>query len=266
LGNAAVRLLERFLACITDTIIVISEQQADDICDRFRVAPRRKVRVIPLGVSLEPLLDLPTPKDQSLTVGWLGRFVPIKGVPLLAEIVERTLAKVPSVRFVIAGDGPERSQIEALTLRFGRARVEWLGWRENVSEVIGRCDLLIQTSLNEGTPVSLIQGMAARRPFVATPVGGVIDLAVGHDRPGDGAVWYDNSVLVPPDAETFVKVLSRFADDKRILARMGVAAQDMVLARHSQERMLARIADTYSELLAAKHGAHGNVRASERRL
>lgn len=258
LGNLAVRLLERLLAWITDTIVVVSEQQAEDICCRFGVAPRRKVRVIPLGVSLGPLLELPAPEDHTLSVGWLGRLVPIKGVPLLAQVIEETLARVSSVRFIIAGDGPERSEIEALMVRFGRARVEWLGWRENVTGVIARCDLLIQTSLNEGTPMSLIQGMAARRPFVSTPVGGVVDLMVGQGRLYGGAVWHDNGVLVPPDAEVFVNVLSRVASDKRILAKMGIAAQNMVLARHSEEDMLARIADTYSVLLTAKGTNYGH--------
>jgi glycosyltransferase involved in cell wall biosynthesis len=157
-----------------------------------------------------------------------------------------------SVRFIIAGDGPERSQIEALVVRFGRARVECLGWCENIAGVIGRCHLLMQTSLNEGTPVSLIQGMAARRPFVATPVGGVIDLTVGQGRRFGNAVWHDNCVLVPHNPEAFVNVLSRIAGDKSILTRMGSSAQEMALRNHSDEEMLARIADTYSTVLAAK--------------
>jgi len=257
LGNAGVRCFERLMAHMTDAIIVLSEQQAEDICDRFSVAPRRKVRIIPLGLSLAPLTKLPVPSDQTLSVGWLGRFVPIKGVPLLAEVIEQTLARVKSVRFIIAGDGPERSQIEALVRRFGPARVEWVGWCDNVAEVIARCDLLIETSLNEGTPVSLIQGMAARRPFVATPVGGVVNLAVGQGHSCGDAIWHDNCVLVPHDPEAFVTVLSRVAADKGILTRMGAAGQDMVLRSHSDEDMLARIADTYSLVLADKHDRSG---------
>jgi glycosyltransferase involved in cell wall biosynthesis len=251
-GNAAVRLFEQLMAHLTDAIIVLSEQQSDDICHRFRVSPRRKVRVIPLGLQLDPFLELPLPVDDTLSVGWLGRFVPIKGVPLLAEVIEQTLGRVTSIRFIIAGDGPERSQIEALVARFGRSRVDWVGWRENIAEVIAHCDLLIETSLNEGTPVSLIQGMAARRPFVATPVGGVVNLAGGQGYPCCDSIWHDNCVLVPPDPEAFVKVLSRVAADKSILIRMGAAGQKRALRSHSDEDMLARIADTYSLVLAAK--------------
>jgi glycosyltransferase involved in cell wall biosynthesis len=126
--------------------------------------------------------------------------------------------------------------------------------------VIARCDLLIETSLNEGTPVSLIQGMAARRPFVATPVGGVINLAVGQGQRCGNAVWHDNCVLVPPDPEVFVNVLSSIAADRRILTRMGAAGQDMVLRCHLSEAMLARIADTYSQVLAAKEPTAPGVR------
>jgi glycosyltransferase involved in cell wall biosynthesis len=253
LGNAAVRVFERFMTHITDAIIVLSEQQADEICDRFKVAPRCKVRVVPLGLKLTPLANLALPGGHMLSVGWLGRFVPIKGVPLLAEVIERTLGRTTSVRFIVAGDGPDHSQIESLVVRFGCARVEWLGWCENIAEVIGQCDLLIQTSLNEGTPVSLIQGMAARRPFIATPVGGVVDLAVGHGRRCGRATWHDNCVLTPAEPEAFVEALVEFAADKTILSRMGAAAQSMVLRNHSDEDMLARIAKTYSVVLAAKY-------------
>ena len=260
LGSVAVRLCEKLMAHTTDAIIVLSQQQADDICDHFKVAPRRNVRVIPLGLKLAPLVKLPVPTDHMLSVGWLGRFVPIKGVPLLADIIEQALSRMTSIRFIIAGDGPERLQIEAVVARFGRTRVEWLGWCEDVSEVIARCDLLIETSLNEGTPVSLIQGMAARRPFVATPVGGVINLAVGQGQRCGNAVWHDNCVLVPPDPEVFVNVLSSIAADRRILTRMGAAGQDMVLRCHLSEAMLARIADTYSQVLAAKEPTAPGVR------
>jgi glycosyltransferase involved in cell wall biosynthesis len=260
LGSVAVRLCEKLMAHTTDAIIVLSQQQADDICDHFKVAPRRNVRVIPLGLKLAPLVKLPVPTDHMLSVGWLGRFVPIKGVPLLADIIEQALSRMTSIRFIIAGDGPERPQIEAVVARFGRTRVEWLGWCEDVSEVIARCDLLIETSLNEGTPVSLIQGMAARRPFVATPVGGVINLAVGQGQRCGNAVWHDNCVLVPPDPEVFVNVLSSIAADRRILTRMGAAGQDMVLRCHLSEAMLARIADTYSQVLAAKEPTAPGVR------
>ena len=75
---------------------------------------------------------------------------------------------------VIAGDGPEAPLVKALADEVGPDRFAWLGWREDVTPVLNLCDLLIQTSRNEGTPVSLIQGMAAGRPFISTPAGGVV--------------------------------------------------------------------------------------------
>lgn len=250
--SLAIRWIERLLACGTDEIVVLSEQQASDICERFRVAPRRKVRVIPLGLCPDPFVQLRPLSGKELTVGWLGRFVPVKDVRLLAEVVQRTISRVGSVRFVIGGDGPERSSIEALVDRFGPGRVEWLGWCENVADAIGRCDLLIQTSRNEGTPVSLMQGMAAGRPFVATAVGGVVDLATGPCRRSGNAAWYDNCILVPRAPEVFAETLARLAADRSTLKRMGAAGQDFVLRVHSEEQMLARVAGMYSRVLAAR--------------
>jgi len=114
-----------------------------------------------------------------LKVAWLGRLVPVKNVPLLVEIMEMTLKRTPDIQFLIAGDGPERDAVEAAAQRFP-AQVTWLGWQKDVAPLIAQCDVLMQTSHNEGTPVALIQGMAAGRPFVATPVGGVVDMAQGE--------------------------------------------------------------------------------------
>src|SRR6266508_1648126 len=77
------------------------------------------------------------------------------------------------------GDAPPE---KALADELGPDRFEWLGWREDVTSVLAACDVLVQTSLNEGTPVALIQGMAAGRPFVSPPAGGIVDMVSGSLR------------------------------------------------------------------------------------
>jgi glycosyltransferase involved in cell wall biosynthesis len=136
------------------------------------LAAQAVAATLPNSVPAYSALGPAAPNRAGITAGWMGRFVPIKNIPLLLAIVRETLRRTDRVRFVIAGDGPEAALVKALADELGPDRFAWLGWREDVTTVLNQCDLLIQTSRNEGTPVSLIQGMAAGRPFISTPAGG----------------------------------------------------------------------------------------------
>ncbi len=164
-ANCVARGIERMLARVTDCICVIAEQQADEVSGELRIAPRDKFRIVPLGLDLSPFLELPEPRFDSapFTVAWLGRFVPVKGVPLLAAVIDETLRRTDRIRFLIAGDGEQREVVRDIASRYGAGRVEWLGWQRDVAPVIARAHLLLQTSPNEGTPVARIPGMAAAR-------------------------------------------------------------------------------------------------------
>src|ERR1017187_5628097 len=143
---------------------------------KFHVAPAHKFHVVPLGLELDDYFALRPPAGGGpLTVGWFGRMVPVKNIALLAATIEIALERSQDIRFVIAGDGPDRSALHGLLDRYG-GRVEWLGWQREILPAMARCDVVLQTSRNEGTPVALIQGMAAARPFVSTAVGGVVDM------------------------------------------------------------------------------------------
>jgi len=171
--NWMIRQFERLLAGFTDGICVLAPQQAAEL-ESYHIASSDKVHVIPLGMDLTRLSEIAsllnlaraTRNGGRITVGWMGRFVPIKNIPLLLSVVQETLRRTDRVRFVIAGDGPESPQVAALARELGPERFEWLGWREDVETVLAECDVMMQTSRNEGTPVSLIQGMAAGRPCV----------------------------------------------------------------------------------------------------
>jgi glycosyltransferase involved in cell wall biosynthesis len=259
-ANLAIRMVERALACVTDGICVLAPQQASEIAGRG-VAPRRKIHVIPLGMDLTrfsetaSLLNLAraTLRQGRITVGWMGRFVAIKDIPLLLAVVKATLRSTDKVRFVIAGDGPEAPAVKAVAEEFGPQRCEWLGWREDVDAVLAGCDVLLQTSRNEGTPVALIQGMAAGRPFVSTPAGGVVDMVAGPlRREQDGCRWFDNAILVEPRAAAFAAALRALAEDPDQIAAMGRRAAEFARATYSLPTLLRSLDELYSGLLVRK--------------
>jgi glycosyltransferase involved in cell wall biosynthesis len=252
----AIRLIERFLAAFSDVICVLAPQQKKDLVDRFHIASGSKFRVMPLGLDLAPfqrLAPVPERPDGFLTVGWLGRFVQVKNLALLIDVMEKTFDRNRRIRFVVAGDGTERRLIEQAAARWGPERLEWCGWTTDVTDVIRRCDILIQTSRNEGTPVALIQGMAAGRPFVSTPAGGVVDMVDGSCLDESfGAQWFSNAVLVKPDAVTFASVLDRFQSEPALTSSMGQAAAAFASTRYGIEELASNYAEFYGELLATR--------------
>jgi glycosyltransferase involved in cell wall biosynthesis len=247
--------IERLLGLMTDRICVVSNQQLEEISGTFRVAPRTKFQTVPLGLDLgaELAQQLPEVKDGVLNVGWLGRLVEIKGIPLLTAVIDEAARRALPLRFHLAGDGPEAPHLRDVLTRYGPERVTWSGWRRDVSSFLANCDVLIQTSRNEGTPVALIQGMAAGRPFVSTPVGGVVDLVCGtasHDEAG--CQWYGNGVLAGPDPAAFVHALERFRSQPSTVVSMGSAARRFAAERFQASRLIDDMDRLYRELLEEK--------------
>jgi glycosyltransferase involved in cell wall biosynthesis len=248
------RRIEQLLARFTDALCVVSPQQARELSAKFHVAPAHKFHVVPLGLELDDYFALRPPAGTGpLTVGWFGRMVPVKNIALLAATIENALERSQHIRFVIAGDGPDRSALNRLLDRFG-GRVEWLGWQREILPAMARCDVLLQTSRNEGTPVALIQGMAAARPFVSTAVGGVVDMVTGGaQRATGGARWYANGVLTEADATTLADALEALAKDRTLVSRMGLAGRDLASRQYRKETLVENVDALYRELLRKKN-------------
>lgn len=244
------RRIERLLARFTDVLCVVSPQQAAELRDKFHIAPAHKFRVVPLGLDLNDYLVLRPPAGTGpMTVGWFGRMVPVKNIELLAATIETVLERRRDIRFVIAGDGPDRTALTHLLDRY-RGRVEWLGWQKEILPAMSRCDVLLQTSRNEGTPVALIQGMAAARPFVSTAVGGVVDMVSGRAmRATGGARWYANGVLTEASARTLAETLEALAEDRTLALRMGLAGRAFAARQYRKETLVGNVDALYRELL-----------------
>jgi glycosyltransferase involved in cell wall biosynthesis len=248
------RRIEQLLARFTDALCVVSPQQATELSAKFHVAPAHKFHVVPLGLELDDYFALRPPTGSGpLTVGWFGRMVPVKNIALLAATIENALERSQNIRFVIAGDGPDRSGLKDVLERYG-GRVEWLGWQREILPAMARCDVVLQTSRNEGTPVALIQGMAAARPFVSTAVGGVVDMVSGSaERSSDGACWYANGVLVESDATALAGALETLAENRTLVSRMGLAGRAVASRQYRKETLVANVDALYRELLRKKN-------------
>jgi glycosyltransferase involved in cell wall biosynthesis len=259
--NGIVRFAERSLAKITDRIVTISPAQWQDIVNRFRIAPQSRTVVIPLGLDLQPLLSrpmaIPTVRrdlglgEDDLLIGYVGRFVPIKDLSTLIKAFAIVRREVPHASLLMAGDGPSRTELEELARRMSLGTcVRFLGWWDDLPPLYAAIDICALSSLNEGTPVAIIEAMAAGKAVVATNVGGVADV-IEDGRTG---------LLVPPrDAEALARALVRLATDADLRHRMGREAKDGVPARFSDERLAVDVDALYSSALREKRGVRATT-------
>jgi glycosyltransferase involved in cell wall biosynthesis len=249
----AFRRLESSLARVSDALVAVSPEVRDDLIG-LGVAPPEKVVVIRLGLDLaartavapgaadELRREAGVPADAFL-VGWLGRLTEIKRPADLLEAFARV--HVPQgAHLLVAGDGPLRADMEALAASLGIGdRVHFVGFRSDVGAVYAACDAVALTSANEGTPVSVIEALAAGRPVVSTDVGGVSDI-VREGRSG---------FLVPAgDVDAISDRLMRLAADPDLRHAFGEAGRSDVVPRYSVPRLVSDVDSLYRRLLDEK--------------
>jgi glycosyltransferase involved in cell wall biosynthesis len=240
--------MERYLARRTDALVAVSDEIRDELLELGIGAPEQW-RVIPLGFDLSGFVDhsqeQPTPLrgelrlgDDSVLLGIVGRLVPIKD----HATALRALARLPDhVHLAIVGDGEERAKVQGLVneLRLGD-RAHFLGWRMNMPEVMSSFDTVILSSRNEGSPVALIEALAAGVPVVATDVGGVRSVV------SEGISGH----LVPAgDDAAMAEAISGLLADPNRRRVMGAAGREYVLQRFDQARLVSDIRSLYEELL-----------------
>jgi glycosyltransferase involved in cell wall biosynthesis len=253
--TALFRALEARLAALTDALVAVSEAVKHDLVG-LGVAAAERIRVVPVGLDLDHLTgDLPRGRlrreagleEKAALVGMVGRLVPIKDVPTFLRAARRVHERRPDTRFALVGDGEERARLEGECRRLGLdGVVRFLGWRSDLAAVYGDLDVVVNASRNEGTPLALIEALAAARPVVATRVGGTPDVLGGGER----------GILVPAgdDAALAAAILETLegGEAARLRARAG---REHVLRHHSAARLVGDIDALYRELLAAKRTA-----------
>jgi glycosyltransferase involved in cell wall biosynthesis len=213
-------LLERLTGRMSDAVITLTDGLAREIADEFRVVPRSRITVIGLGLDLEHFTRTPRragafraahgiPADAPL-VGIVGRLVPVKNHLLFLEAAALLRQSRADCHFVIVGDGEMRPAIEARIAELGLGGCTRItGWTRDLAPVYSDLDVMALTSVNEGTPVTIIEALAAGCPVASTAVGGVPDLleggALGALAPAGDAAGVAEAIAQalthPPDVE-----------------------------------------------------------------
>jgi glycosyltransferase involved in cell wall biosynthesis len=245
--------IERRLARSTDRLVVLTHDQAREMAESLGVAPSDRFAVVPLGLDLKPFADVDRTAARARlraelgigedvpVVGIVGRMVPVKNHSLLFDAMALLRDRMdPAPHLIVVGSGEREHALRSYVADKGLEDVvHWLGWRKDLPQVFPAFDVTALTSLDEGTPVSLIESLASGTPVVSVAVGGVPEILEGG---GLGRLVENASDHEVADAIESVLVSPPSPEDAE-------RAQRLVLERFSVERLAADIERLYADAL-----------------
>tara|TARA_A100001037_G_scaffold136417_1_gene123545 strand:+ start:16294 stop:17475 length:1182 start_codon:yes stop_codon:yes gene_type:complete len=248
------RLMEKFLALITDSLIVVSDKIKTELIN-YKISKPAKFNIIKLGFNLNPFLNnhhlknklkenLELPYDSNL-IGIVGRMVPIKNHKLFIEAASQIIAKKENTYFLIVGDGPLRKSIENLTYKLNiNKNTFFTGWRNDLPLIYASLDILVCSSDNEGTSVSVIEAMASGCPVVTTSVGGHPDII---DEGNNGYL------IEPQNTDTLANKILEILNNPNKSLRLGENARTDAKNNFSYDRLINDVQKHYKKLLIGEN-------------
>nr|MDQ3101151.1 glycosyltransferase [Bacteroidota bacterium] len=258
--------IERYLAKRSSRIVAISEKQRTELVDEHHICGNEKIQVIPLGFDLTRFQQDQQGKralfrqvygvaDDEIAIGIVGRLVPVKNHALFLNViaeVQRTTKR--KIRAFIVGDGEEREHLQQQVDLLGISRISapyfnghgfghgvkgepivppatitFTSWIKDVDIVNAGLDIVMLTSLNEGTPVSLIEAQAASRPVISTRVGGIENVVI----PGRTALLSESG-----DVSGLRDSLISLIENDTLRQNMGDQGWDHVKERYHYTRLV----------------------------
>lgn len=241
---------ERFLAPMSDRLVTVGDRVRDDLLAAGIGRPEQYT-VIPPGVRLGPVPTREAARDalglppDAPVVAYVGRLTRVKRPDRFLAVAGEVLRSLPDCRFVVCGGGELRKDVEQ-DIGPMRDSVRLLGWRRDVETVYAAADVVLLTSENEGTPLSLIEAGMAATPVVSTRVGSVDEVVRdGH-----------TGLLATTDAGELAAHTVRLLSDRALAHRMGESARRWTTASFGVERLVADTEALYRSLRGASRYRH----------
>jgi len=238
--------LNRMLTGITDGFIAVAQQHAEYQVEQERF-PKEKVFLIPNGIDTDRFQFHPEKREEwrsklmissgDPVVGIVAALRPEKNHRLFLEAAAGVLKKLPKARFVVAGDGTERAELEAFASQLGIAQsVDFIGSTDDVVGVLSMLDLFALTSHNEASPVSIMEAFSCGRPVVAPDVGSI----------NETVLHCENGFLVPAgDLQQTTDRWIEILENPLRSSHWGKLGRRRVIENSS----LARMTDGYMDLV-----------------
>ncbi len=254
--------LERFLAKKTTKIIAISNAQKNELSKIYKIAKPEKIQIINLGFNLERFSTNTEVKrdtfrnefnlkDDEIAIGIIGRLTAIKNQILFLDVIKFLKNNSSKeIKAFIIGDGEDRSILESYAMKIGLEYTTernkehlkelcFTSWRKDIDVINCGLDIICLTSLNEGTPVSLIEAMAAGKPIVSTNVGGVEDIVEDSN----------NGFLVNNNVADFSDKVLKLVESKTLRDKMSSMSKKKATEKFSYLRLVDDIENLYKTLI-----------------
>ena len=240
-----VAIAEKSLAFITQQLLAVGDKVRQDLLEA-RIGSKGKFGLMPPGLAIG---NLPSKTDvfnffglnnERLRCAYIGRVTQIKRPDRFLDVVSEIKKRHIDLDSFIAGDG---ELLEACRERIiaENLPVKVLGWQSNIEKVLSAADIVVLTSDNEGTPLSLIQAGMAGLPVVSTNVGSVPEVVL------DKATGLITSL----DVQEIADALEKLVSDKALRAQLGIAAQEFTLANFGVQRLVRDHELLYKKLLSS---------------
>jgi glycosyltransferase involved in cell wall biosynthesis len=197
------------------------------------------------------------PDREEMVVGLVGRLSYEKGVDIFIRAAALVLADHPSARFVVVGDGPDKSELDSLIdeLKLGSS-VLLSGRCDDMASAYRTFDVMVSASRQEGLPIAILEGMASGLPVVATAVGDVPSLI----RNGETGL-----LLPPEEPSALAGAITNLLNDHELRRRLGLAARRLIEREYSSERMLGDYLAVYESALNGKAERSAEIASHGRR-
>jgi glycosyltransferase involved in cell wall biosynthesis len=261
--SSGIIFIEKILTPISSAIIATSNRQMTDLVYKYKVAPKEKVTVIDLGIDEAFLSVKAFTKEESFSVkykiekgtvaiGIIARIVRVKNFNLFVEIVEKVLKTTSKkVVFFVIGDGYLKKEVQkqlsdksiswsSSEHPVDNASVIFTSWITDIGEALSVLDIVLLTSNNEGTGLSLAESQYCGKPVVATNVGGVPDTVI------DGETGF---LVSPTDANTFANKLLLLIENEALRQQMGIAAKTFARDKFSKQKEIESLKQLYLKQL-----------------
>lgn len=257
--------IERLIGKITTYAVALSDAQKNELAEKYKILPAAKIKIIPLGFAFDEhnnsaalrnaFRDRYGLQPDEVAVGIIGRIVAVKNHSFFNNVVQDLINVPPSnsTAFFIIGDGDLKHEVKKdlqlkkisfdTTIITTKNRVLFTSWLTDMYEAMNGLDIIVLTSLNEGTPLSIIEAQYFKRPVVSTNVGGVKDTMV------DGKTGF---LSESDDVTTFAKKLRLLIENEELRRQMGDEGYRFVSTRFSKQEEIEKTKELYRNILREK--------------
>jgi glycosyltransferase involved in cell wall biosynthesis len=248
-------LLDRFALYLPDHIVAVSQA----MCNQISSCPGmgKRVSAIVNDIPCE-LFYKPNQRDvcrtelglaqESIVIGYTGRIEKVKRIDLLLTTFASVLARYPNTRLILVGEGDLKPKLERYATQLGISdAVLWTGFRKDIPRLLAAMDIFVQTSVNEGMSLSILEAMASEKAIIATRVGGTSEL-LENGKTG--------LLIAPRMVSSIENAILYLLEHPEFRSQIAKAARSFVLRHFNTGRMANEYRQLYENIMTQRSIIH----------